>query len=314
MHLRPLNTRAASAALSYPPMNELKHVPVLLDETIRYLDPKPGENFIDGTVGDGGHALKILTLTSPDGKIFGFDRDEQALRRARENLLIFGERVKLIHDNFSNINKYVQSMPDICGVLLDLGFSLAEIKDPQRGFSFSAQGPLDMRYDRRQELTAAQIVNTYSEQELSKIIGDYGGEKYADEIARGIIQYRKKTPIATTQELVRVIGESVPNRYLRSKIHFATRTFQALRIETNDELESLNKALPRALEFLKQGGRIVVISFHSLEDRIVKNFFRDNQREGRVKILTKKPIVPTEGETKDNPRARSAKLRAAKII
>jgi 16S rRNA (cytosine1402-N4)-methyltransferase len=290
------------------------HEPVLLDETIKYLDPKTGENFIDGTVGDGGHAGEILKLTGPDGRLIGFDRDEKALRRAQNNLSKFGERITLIHDNFKNIDSYVSADFKTSGVLFDFGFSLVQIKEAERGFSFREQGPLDMRYNRQQELTAADIVNKYTREELETILKKYGEERYARKIADEIVRYRKKTPIATTLELVSVIGRAVPKSYQHSRIHFATRTFQALRIETNRELESIEEALPKAVDLLVPGGRMATIAFHSLEDRIVKHYFRALLKEGKIKILTKKPIKPADKETEKNPRARSAKLRAVEKI
>jgi len=295
-------------------MNVQKHEPVLLDETIEYLNPKSNENFIDGTVGDGGHATAILKLTEPDGKLIGFDRDERALKRANHYLSKFGERTKLINSNFKNIDQYVTADFKTRGVLLDLGFSLVQIKDSQRGFSFRENGPLDMRFDERQDTTAADVVNNYSEDDLARIFLLYGGEKFARRIAKKIVTNRKKNPIVTTLELVNAIAEAVPKKYQHAKIHFATRTFQALRIETNNELASVEEALPKALEILTEGGRLAVISFHSLEDRIVKKYFKDQAKEGNIKILTKKPIKPTAEETKRNPRARSAKLRVCEKI
>ena len=289
---------------------EQRHQSVLAQEVIAYLDPKPNENFIDCTIGDGGHAEAILEKTSPKGKLIGFDRDDQALKRAQEFLSKFGERIQLINDNFANLDKYVDATSKPDGILFDFGFSSAEIQDPERGFSFNASGPLDMRFDRRQKLTAAHIINTYSEKELIRILKEYGEERFARQIVKQIIEQRKKSAIATTQELVRAIGQAVPAKYLRSRIHFATRTFQALRIETNAELEAIEAALPKALAALKSGGKMVVISFHSLEDRIVKHFFKDSAKQDLVKILTKKPIRPSEPEIENNPRARSAKLRA----
>ncbi|MBU0648751.1 16S rRNA (cytosine(1402)-N(4))-methyltransferase RsmH [Patescibacteria group bacterium] len=287
-----------------------RHLPALAKEAIEFLGPKPNQNFIDCTIGDGGHAEVILDKTAPRGKLVGFDRDEQALNRARKFLSKFGERIQLINDNFANLDKYVDTASKPDGILFDFGFSSAEIQDPERGFSFHASGPLDMRFDRRQELTAAHIVNMYVEKDLVRIFRQYGEERYALKIARQIVQTRKKSPIAMTQELVRVIGQAVPASYLRSRIHFATRVFQALRVETNAELEAIEAALPKALAALKPGGTIVAISFHSLEDRIVKHLFKDWAKQDLVKILTKKPIRPSEPEIENNPRARSAKLRA----
>jgi len=291
-------------------MNNQKHEPVMLAEAIQYLNPEANDNFVDGTVGDGGHAQAILERTAPNGKLIGFDRDERALQRAEHNLSKFGERVKLINDNFANIDNYVSGDFKTSGILLDFGFSLIQIKAAERGFSFREQGPLDMRYDQRQEISAADIVNTYSEERLVEIFRKYGEERYARPIAKEIIAYRKKTPIATTLELVSVVSRAVPKSYLHSHIHFATRIFQALRIETNKELEAIEEVLPKAIKLLNSGGRLVTISFHSLEDRIVKQFFKQQEKEACIKILTKKPIKPSAEEVNSNPRARSAKLRA----
>ncbi|MDD4995573.1 MAG: 16S rRNA (cytosine(1402)-N(4))-methyltransferase RsmH [Patescibacteria group bacterium] len=295
-------------------MNELKHEPVLLEETIKFLDPRPNQNFVDGTVGDGGHASAILELTAPDGRLLGFDRDEGALRRAQHYLSKFGKRIKLVNDNYKNIRQYAAPDFDARGILLDLGYSLVQIKSPERGFSFHEQGPLDMRFDTEQGITAAEIVNTYSEADLARIFLLYGEERYARPIARQIIRQRKKKLIETTLELVGVIEKSVPWKYLHSKLHFATRTFQALRIETNGELEGLEQALPDALSALGNHGRLAVITFHSLEDRIVKQFMRRQARAATVKLITKKPIKPSEREININPRSRSAKLRVCEKI
>lgn len=295
-------------------MNDQHHEPVLLEETIKFLDPKKNENFVDGTVGDGGHASEILKLTGPGGKLIGFDRDAKALRRAQHNLSKFGERIKLINSSYKNLDQYVTATFKSSGILLDLGFSTIQIKDPKRGFSFREDGPLDMRYDMRQKDDAAHIVNFYNEDDLYQVIWQYGEDKFARRIAKTIVQERKKSPIATTLELVNVISKAVPKKFQRSKIHFATRTFQALRIETNEELSGLEETLPKAINILKKNGRFAVISFHSLEDRIVKRFFKQMDREGVIKILTKKPIKPSEKEVNENPRSRSAKLRVCEKI
>jgi 16S rRNA (cytosine1402-N4)-methyltransferase len=295
-------------------MNDQHHEPVLLEETIKFLDPKKNENFVDGTVGDGGHASEILKLTEPAGKLIGFDRDDRALRRAQHNLSTFGERIKLINSNYENLDQYVPANFKASGILLDLGFSLIQIKDPKRGFSFRENGPLDMRYDMKQKDDAAHIVNFYNEEDLYQVIWQYGEDRFARRIAKAIVQERKKSPIATTLELVNVISKAIPKKFQRSKLHFATRTFQALRIETNEELDGLEETLPKAINVLKKNGRLAVISFHSLEDRIVKRFFKQMDREGAIKILTKKPIKPSEEEVGRNPRARSAKLRVCEKI
>ncbi len=316
-----------------------RHVPVLLDETVEYLDPQPGQHFIDGTLGGGGHAAAILDRTAPDGKLLGMDLDSDAISAAKRELERCGARVTYSHNNFSAIKqKYNEQFSDyqISGILLDLGVSTHELEDSHRGFTFQLDQPLDMRFDTRQSLTAAEIVNTWPFDNLKKVIQEYGQERLAHEVTKQIITARQNKTITKTKMLVEAILLAFRKK-LNSKrevpwiggIHPATRTFQALRIAVNDELGNLRRALPQAVEILKTGGRVAVISFHSLEDRIVKHFFRQAAQQcvcppefpictcdhrATLKILTKKPVTPSDQEKNKNPRSRSALLRVAEKV
>jgi len=290
----------------------LIHIPVLQKEVLEILDPKPNENFIDCTFGEGGHGWAIFERIGPKGKLLGFDWDKQAINRFQlktENLK-FKNRLILINENFANLKDAVakEKIGPVSGILFDLGFSSWHLERSGRGFSFLRKKPLDMRYNIDNPLTAEHIVNYWSFFEIKKILKEYGQERFADNIAKEIIKRRKEKTIKDTFQLVEIIKTAVPSWYCRQKIHFATKTFQALRIAVNNELENLKKSLPQALNILKINGRLVVISFHSLEDQIVKNFFKE-ERE-RIKILTKKPLLPSKEEIKNNHRSRSAKLRA----
>ncbi len=279
------------------------HIPVLQKETLEYLDPRPNENFIDATAGMGGHSRLILEKTKPEGKVLGIDADVKSCEKLK-NI----DRLIPVNGNFKNLKKIIEErdFKNISGVLFDIGFSSWQIEKSGRGFSFQTDEPLDMRLG-ESALTAEEIVNNWSEKELEKILKEYGEERFAKKIAKKIIWARQKRPIKTTFQLVKIIQGGMPIRRY-NKIHFATKTFQALRIAVNDELNNLKEALPQALEIINPGGRIAVISFHSLEDRIVKNFFKEKKE---LKILTKKPVTASEEEIKANPRSRSAKLRAA---
>jgi len=279
------------------------HIPVLQKEVLKYLNPKPNQNFIDATVGNGGHTLAILEKVLPKGKVLGIDwTPEMISTLPRRNNLI------LVCGNFANLKEIVKQkrFNQVQGILMDLGMSSWHLEELGKGFSFLKREPLDMRYNPHNQLTAEKIVNYYSYFELERIFSKYGEEKFAQDIAEKIIEERKKRPIKTTLQLVEVIRQAVPKSYLRTRIHFATRVFQALRIAVNDELNNLERGLAGAQEVLNKGARIVVISFHSLEDRIVKNFFKSDS----FQLLTKKPIIATYQEVKINHRARSAKLRA----
>lgn len=315
----------------------MAHIPVLQKEVLEYLDPKPGGNFIDCTIGEGGHTTAILRRNGPGGKLLGIEIDSEICKRLEEQMaefLIsldakqtprradsqFPKRLILVNDSYANLKEIVEKLKfgPVHGILLDLGMSSWHLEKSGRGFTFLKEEPLDMRYSVKSQisnlkcqncLTAEKIVNRYPENEIEKILREYGEERFSKRIAKEIIEERKIKPIETTFGLIEVLRRAIPLKYHRQRIHFATRTFQALRIAVNDELNNLKKVLPQIIEILSPGGRIVIISFHSLEDRIVKNFFKEKSQF--IKILTKKPITATKQEIKINPRSRSAKLRAA---
>jgi len=283
------------------------HVPVLLAETLELLGVRPGGLWVDGTVGLGGHAEAVLRATAPAGRLRGFDRDSEALERARARLLPFGDRVRLEHADYREIpERLAGEAAD--GILLDLGVSSLQLDDAERGFSFQREGPLDMRMDRSEQGSASELVNRMRENDLADLIHEYGEEPFSRRIARAIARAREKAPIATTTELADIVRRAAP-KSRRPGFHPATRTFQALRIRTNRELDGLEPALERAAECLRPAGRMAVIAFHSLEDRAAKQAFRSLETRG-FRVLTKKPLRPGEPETRDNPRARSARLRA----
>ncbi len=286
------------------------HIPVLKKEVLKYLDPKSNENFVDGTVGEAGHAIEILKKTGPNGLLLGIDLDPKQVENTRLLTKDFKERVILVNDSYANLRDIVEkeNFGPVNGILLDLGMSSWHLEGSGKGFSFQKNEILDMRYDLKNTLTAEKIVNEYSEFEIEKILREYGEEKFSKKIAREIINQRVKKRIESTFELKNIIEKSISKKF--HKIHSATRTFQALRIAVNGELDNLKEVLPQTIEILAEGGRLVIISFHSLEDRIVKNFFKDKEKEETVKILTKKPIMADEDEKLKNPRSRSAKLRA----
>jgi 16S rRNA (cytosine1402-N4)-methyltransferase len=304
------------------------HEPVMCRQVLALLACRPGGVYLDGTVGGGGHAFAILEQTAPDGLLIGIDRDRDALKAAEEKLRIFGSRKILVRGNFSDIREALAGLDihKVDGLLLDLGVSSHQLNTGDRGFSFSSHAPLDMRMDRESRIRAFDLVNLSPENELKHIIKTYGEEPMAGKIARSIITKRATSPIGTTTELADIVYHAVPAAYRQRKIHPATRTFQALRIAVNDELFHLRKAITHSVDVLNQGGRIAVISFHSLEDRIVKEAFRAAQKgcicppdlpvcncQGKpsLQVLTKRPVRPDMDEVAANPRARSAKLRAA---
>ena len=283
------------------------HVSVLLAETLELLAVRPGGLYVDGTVGLGGHAEAVLRASAPDGRLVGLDRDGETLERARARLAPFGERVRLEQGDYREIPQRLAGEP-ADGILLDLGISSVQLDDAERGFSFQAEGPLDMRMDRSSGTTAADVVNRTRESELADILHEYGEEPAARRIARAIVFARERKPLATTTELADVVRRAA-GRSRRPGLNPATRTFQALRIRVNRELDGLGEAMERAASCLAPGGRMAVIAFHSLEDRAVKETFRALDRHG-FRTLTKKPLRPSEDETRRNPRARSARLRA----
>ena len=286
------------------------HIPVLTKELVDLLKPRPGRNFIDCTVGSGGHTKAILEKTALRGKVLAIDQDAESIKTAKKVLRKSHNRVTFVQGNFADLLEIVEQekFQKVRGIIFDLGYSSDQLEERGRGLSFQKTEPLDMRYNTQIQKTAAKIVNYASRQELERILKEYGEEKFAKQIAAHIILKRRDKQIGTTTELVHIIEEAVPASYKRERIHVATRTFQALRIAVNRELENLKSALPQALESIEPGGRIGVSSFHSLEDRIVKRFFKDTEN---VEIITKKPITPSEEEIHKNPRSRSAKLRVA---
>lgn len=290
------------------------HTAVLKKEVLEYLNPQQNENFVDCTIGEGGHSEDILKKNGPEGKVLGIDLDQHQIATSQWLQVQFKDRVLLANDSYTHIREIVErkNFGPINGVLLDLGMSSAQLEGTQKGFSFKMDQGLDMRYnDQVTSLTAEKIVNERSEKEIEKILEDYGEEKFAKKIAKAIVEQRKQGRIRTTFQLIEIIKEATPSSYWRGKIHYATRTFQALRIAVNDELENVKIILPEAVDLMAPGGRLAVISFHSLEDRIVKNFLANEAKRGTLKILTKKPVTAGRDELSKNPRSRSAKLRVA---
>jgi 16S rRNA (cytosine1402-N4)-methyltransferase len=297
---------------------EVKHAPVMLKEAIEFLAPQEGGIYVDCTLGSGGHAKEILRLIGPTGRLIGFDKDESALNRSKEVLAPYLEQLVFIHSDFRQMVEFLHDLQidKVDGILFDLGVSSNQVLEPERGFSYNYDAFLDMRMDQSSATTAADLVNTLSEKELADIIFRYGEERWARRIASFIVDWRKKAPVTTTGQLVEIIKAAIPARARRTGPHPARRTFMALRIAVNDELTGVEAGLRAGISLLKQGGRIVVISFHSLEDRIVKSVFREYGWHSRneIHILTKKPIVPEAAEIEANPRSRSAKLRAAEKL
>ena len=291
------------------------HTSVLLEETLKQLDPKPGSVVVDGTLGACGHALSLLKRIEPEGLLIGFDKDPAAVREAKQRLKNFGDRVMIFHDDFKNITSRLESLHmKTNSVLLDLGVSSPQLDQAERGFSFNADGPLDMRMNPEETLTAREVVNRYPQKTLADIFWNYGEERYSRRIAERIAEVREKRRIDTTAELESIIWQAVPSAARHGRIHPATKVFQALRIEVNKEIEALEVFLSSVLESLETNGRVVIISFHSLEDRLVKTFFKEYARQKKGEILTKKPVVPQFEEIQKNPRSRSAKLRAFQKI
>ena len=311
-------------------MSEFTHRPVLLDECIEALAIRPDGVYLDGTLGRAGHSREIVKRLTT-GRLICVDRDQAALDAAGERLAGWLDRVTLVHSNFDRVADILDELGlrGADGMLFDLGVSSPQLDDASRGFSYMADAPLDMRMDRSEGLTAADVVNTWPQEELRRILQQYGEERYAPSIAAAIVRRRQERPIATTGELVEVIKSGMPAKALKEKQHPAKRSFQAIRIAVNDELASVDRMLQGAVPRLNRGGRLAVITFHSLEDRIVKNALAQFARGcicppdfpvcvcGRtpdVKLTPKKPILPSEGEIEENPRARSAKLRVAEKL
>ena len=305
---------------------DFKHISVLLDETIDGLDIKPDGIYVDGTLGGGGHSYEILKRLSPKGRLIGIDQDGEALKAAGERLKEFENQITLVRSNYCEIDKGLRELngEKVDGILLDIGVSSYQLDNLERGFSYKSYAPLDMRMDTRQELTAADVVNTYSENELFKIIKDYGEDKFAKNIAKHIVLARKEKPLETTKELSEVIKRAIPMKVQAKGGHPAKKTFQAIRIEVNQELTVLKESIDKMIDLLKPNGRICIITFHSLEDRIVKTKFRENEnpctcppnfpvcvcgKKSKGKVITRKPIIPSEDEIEENKRAKSSKLR-----
>ena len=310
---------------------EFSHVSVLLKETVEQLNIRPDGIYVDGTLGGGGHAYEVLRRLSPKGRLIGIDQDADAIKAAGERLLEFGSRVTIVRSNCSNMRLELQKLgiDRVDGILLDLGVSSFQLDSAERGFTYREDAPLDMRMDRRQAKTARDIVNEYSEQELFRVIRDYGEDKFAKNIAKHIAAARAIKPIETTGELVEIIRRAIPAKVRMNGGHPAKKTFQAIRIELNGELEVLKNSLDDMIDLLKPGGRICVITFHSLEDRMVKTIFKTNENpctcpshfpvcvcgnKPKGRLAVKKPIVPGEEELTKNKRSKSSKLRVFERI
>lgn len=305
---------------------EFKHVSVLLEETIEGLNIKPDGIYVDGTLGGGGHAYEVCKRLSDKGRFIGIDQDEAAIAAGGERLKEFKEQVKIVRSNYADMKRalYDLEIYGVDGIVLDLGVSSYQLDTAERGFSYMEDAPLDMRMDQRQEKTAKDIVNSYSEKELFRVIRDYGEDSFAKNIAKHIVAHREKKEIETTGELTEIIRGAIPMKIQKNGGHPAKKTFQAIRIELNQELEVLSSTLNGMIDLLNEDGRICIITFHSLEDRIVKRLFRKNEdpcecppgfpicacgKKSKGRVITKKPILPSSEELSVNSRSKSAKLR-----
>lgn len=305
---------------------EFNHVPVLLDEVMDGLNLQPSGIYVDGTLGGAGHSSQIAARLTEGGRLIGIDQDRDAIAAASRRLEAFGDMVIIVHDNYEHIPQILQQLgiSSVNGILLDIGVSSYQLDNPERGFSYNSDEPLDMRMDQESPVTAADIVNERSQEELTRILRDYGEERYAANIARRIVQERESRPFTTTGDLVRVIRASVPMKMQEKYGNPCKRSFQAIRIACNRELDVLQDSIDQLIDLLSPGGRLCIITFHSLEDRIVKNAFRRNEnpctcppefpvcvcgKKSKGKVITRKPIVPSENELERNKRAASSKLR-----
>lgn len=298
---------------------ELKfHTPVMLNEVLNHLNLSPGKIIVDATIGTGGHSKMILEHILPSGRLIGIDRDQESLEVSRRRLQDSSDSCNFVHGNFIDIDKILGSLniKKVDGILFDLGISSFQLEDPHRGFSFQYEGPLDMRLDRDSYISAYDLINNLNEEEISTLLWNFGQERWHNRIAHLLVQEREKQPIATTLQLANIVFRSIPHRYKyrHYRIHPATRTFQAVRIAVNRELETLEIAINKAITLLEKRARICVISFHSLEDRVVKLSFRQAALEGLIDIITPKPLIPSQSEIDSNPSSRSSKLRVAEKL
>jgi len=299
-------------------VEEKLHIPVMLREVIDYLDPKPGQIIVDATLGTGGHSLEILKKITPGGRLIGIDRDEDSLAICRQRLSGFNGSYELVQANFAELDQVLEKLDidKIDGIIFDLGISTYQLKDTERGFSFQQEGPLDMRMDKSSYISAYDLVNNLNENEISHLLWNFGQERWHNRIAHLLVEERRNQPISTTSQLANLVMRAIPYRYRRSyyRIHPATRTFQAVRIAVNRELEILEGAIKKAVAILRKKARICVISFHSLEDRVIKHTFRALKAEGLIDIITAKPMTPAASEVAANPSSRSSKFRVAERI
>ena len=292
------------------------HLPVMYKEVLENLNLQPGKVIVDATIGTAGHSLEILKHIMPGGNLIGIDKDAESLEIAKERLKDFKEAVELVYGDFRNIDIILGGLgiKKIDGILFDLGISSYQLEDAKRGFSFYLDGPLDMRMDRTSFISAYDLVNNLNEEELSNLLWSFGQERWHNRIAHLLVKERQRSPIITTAQLANIVLRAMPHRFKYQRIHPATRTFQAIRIAVNRELEALDEAINKSIGLLNKGGRICVISFHSLEDRIVKWDFKKSAHEHTITIITKKPLVTSSDEKADNPSSRSAKLRIAEKV
>jgi len=299
-------------------MEEKRHIPVMLDEVLEYLNLKASQTIVDATMGTAGHSRAILEKIMPGGRVIGIDRDQESLDLAKKKLEEYRGCVDFVYGNFSDVDAILNNInvSRIDGILFDLGISSFQLDNADRGFSFQSEGPLDMRMDRNSYISAYDLLNNLNEEEISNLLKAFGQERWHNRIAHNLVMERQRHPIATTSQLSSIVVSSIPHRYrhYRFRIHPATRTFQAIRIAVNRELEALETAITKSVGFLGRGCRICVISFHSLEDRIVKLTFRKLAGEGSVKIITPKPLTPAETEIMENPSSRSSKFRVAEKL
>ena len=299
-------------------VEEKLHIPVMLREVIDYLDLAPGQIIVDATVGTGGHSLEILKKITPGGRLIGIDRDEDSLAICRQRFSDFSGSYELVHANFADLDQVLENLgiKKIDGIVFDLGISTYQLKDTERGFSFQQEGPLDMRMDKSSYISAYDLVNNLNENEISSMLWSFGQERWHNRIAHLLVEERRNQPISTTRQLADLVMRAIPYRYRKGyyRIHPATRTFQAVRIAVNRELEILESAIKKAVAILKNKAKICVISFHSLEDRVIKHTFRALKADGLVSIITAKPMTPVASEVAANPSSRSSKFRVAERI